>query len=157
MCLTRSISRCLLSALVVAAACQSKKQQAHTLQEFVRVQEIESVEAYNYSGQHWLSAAELQDFKSRFGAMRYEPGGGRQLKSVDMGTTVFVLHSRGQTHHLIGSPTSQYLGIPRALATQNREELSDEDQHTQDVLLFEFSRPTNINNYRHGPKIPKRH
>ena len=149
---------CLLILWALATACRPQEQdpQERSLREFVDVQAIESVEAYNYSGNHWLTAVELKDFKSQFGAMHYAPGGSGQVKSVDMGTTGFVLHARGHMYHLTGSPTSQYLGVPDDLATMNRDELADDDQKPEALLLFKFSRPTNLNNYRKGPKIAER-
>ncbi|RSK43534.1 hypothetical protein [Hymenobacter perfusus] len=141
---------------ILATACGSQKQdlQEHRLREFVDVRSIESVEAHNYSGHHWLTAAELQDFKSRLGSMQYAPGGSGQVKSVDMGTTVFVLHTHGHAYQLIGRPTSQYLGVPNKLVTQTRDGLAAEDQQADALLLFKFARPTNLNNYRKGPSIP---
>ena len=148
------LARYLPTAFVTVAACQPQ-QREHQLREFVAVQTIESVEAHNYSGHHWLTAAELKDFKSRFGAMRYGPGGSGQVKSVDMGITVFVLHSRGRTYQLVGRPNSQYIGVPNNLVILNQDKLSAEDQVTGGLLLFKFSRPTNINNYYKGRTIAK--
>ena len=73
-----------------------------------------------------------------------------------MGTTVFVLHTHGRTYHLIGHPLNPYLGVPNKLVTQNRSELVTEDQNEDALLLFDFDRPTNLNNYRKGPSIPNR-
>ncbi|MDU0372745.1 hypothetical protein ACFPAF_20265 [Hymenobacter endophyticus] len=144
--------------VILAVACRSKEQklQEHRLREFVDVQAIKSVGAHNYSGHHWLTTAELQDFKKRFGAMHYLPGGSAQVKSVNMGSSIFVLHIGKSTYPIIESPTDQYLGVPNKLVSQNRNRLAEEDQNEPILLLFKFARPANLNNYRKGPGIPNR-
>jgi hypothetical protein len=138
------------AALAVSTACQP---QEHRLREFVDVGAIDSVEAHNNSGAHWLTAAELADFKTRFGAMHYRPGGGNSLK---MGATRFVLHARGQAYHLSGSTHGQHLEAPNGLASQNRSALTEREQNPHQPLLFQFDRPTNLDNYRRGPKVVER-
>lgn len=154
---------CLFALCILATACRSQEPdlqkhslQEHSLREFMDVREIKAVEAHNYSGHHWLTAAEMHDFKKRFGTMHYLPGGSGQVKSVDMGTTVFVLHTHGRAYRLIGHPLRPYLGVPGKLVTQNWSELAVEDQKGETLLLFEFTQPTNLNNYRKGPTMTSR-
>jgi hypothetical protein len=115
----------------------------HRFRDLVDVEGIESVTVHNNAGQHRLNPAELRRFKNTLGRMRFCPEA-----SLKMGAIGLTLVLRGHAYYIAGRTRGEYVEVPRELVSQHREALGDPNDRHGHGLLFKFTEPVNLDNYR---------
>jgi hypothetical protein len=115
----------------------------YRFKDLVAVEAIESVTMRNNAGTYRLNAAELSRFKQTLSQMQFCPD--VRLKMAAIG---FTLVLRGHAYSIAGRTHEQYVEVPWALVSKHREALGSPSDRHGHGLIFKFTEPVNLDNYR---------
>jgi hypothetical protein len=127
--------------LLGLAGCSARPD--YRFKDFVAVELIESVTVRNNAGMYRLNPAELSRFNQTLSRMQLCPDA-----SLKMGTIGFTLVLRGHAYYIAGRTLGEHVEVPWELLSKHREALGDPSTSPGHGLIFKFTEPVKLDNYR---------